>query len=271
MGGRLAPMTKLKPSSATKGREDHYVPQGYLRGFIHPQRVKLQQPLWVLDVERGTWSEKAPSQIGWERGFYDYSPSSNPDETADEAFQFLENNVPRIRDRIRNEGHASWVRDREVLVEFMVMMAVRSPLFREQVLAKELSQLHKGSNGNGAAKDSAIALMVREMRRTPHPWQELDWVLRYTKEAENPFVASDQVVGMTGSAPTLEESLQINDFWLYCPLSWDMCLIGSSRPLDADRSAPHELEYVLQLQTLMKQQARRFVASPSQIPRLTSS
>lgn len=264
-------MKKSKPSSAPKGRRDHYVPKGYLRGFVHPQRVDLPELLWVLNVERGTWSEKSPSQIGWERGFYDYSPGSDPDETADEAFQFLENNVPAIRNRIRNEGHTSWVRDREVLVEFVVMMAVRGPLFREQVLAKELSRSPTGSNRKGAAKDSAITLMVKEMRRVPHQWQGFDWVLRHTETPENPFVASDQVVGMTGSARTLEEAVQINDFWLFCPLSWDMCLIGSSRPLDADLTAPHELEHVVELQTLMKRQARTFVASPTQISCLTSS
>ena len=59
-------MTKSKPTSDAKGRRDHYVPQGYLRGFIHPQRQGHPNPLWVLDVSRGKWSEKSPSRIGWE-------------------------------------------------------------------------------------------------------------------------------------------------------------------------------------------------------------
>ena len=94
-------MTKSKPSSDVKGRRDHYVPQAYLRGFIHPQRQGHPKPLWVLNVHRQEWSEKSPSQIGWERGFYDYAPESNPDATAEDAFRRLENDVPRIRDRIR--------------------------------------------------------------------------------------------------------------------------------------------------------------------------
>ena len=225
----------------------------------------------MLNVERGTWSEKSPSEIGWERGFYDYSPGSSPDETADDVFRFLENNVPAIRDRIRNEGYTTWIRHREVLVKFAVMMAARSPLFREQVLSEELPRSPTGSKGRDAAKDSAITLMVKQMRRVPHQWHGFDWVLRHTQEPENPFVASDQVVGMTGSAPTLEEAVRINDFWLFCPLSWDMCLLSSSRPLDSDPTAPHELEHVIELQTLMRRRARTFVASPTQISRLTST
>lgn len=232
--------------------------------------MNLPKPLWVLNLAQGTWSEKSPSGIGWERGFYDYTPGSSHDQTADAAFQFLENNVPTIRDHIRNEGFACWVQFRKVLVNFVVMMAVRSPLFRKRVLSEELPPLSTGSNGNDTAKDSAITRMVNEMQRVPHDWHRLDWVLRHTSDPENPFLAGDQVVGMTGSAPTLEEAVQMNDYWLYCPLSWDMCLIGSSRPLNADLTAPHEFEHITKLQTLIKQRSQRFLASPVQISHLTS-
>lgn len=263
-------MAKSKASSSTEGRRDHYVPRGYLRGFLHPKRPSDSKLLWVLDVKRDTWSEKSPSAIGWERGFYDYSLGSNPDATADEAFRFLENKVPTIRDRIRKEGFPNWIRYREVLVEFAVMMAVRSPLFREQVASKNRPPSVTGSTDSSAAKDSAITLMRREMRRLPQQWEAFDWVLRYTNDPDNPFIACDQVVGMTGSAPTLEEAVQNHDFWLACPLAWDMCLLASSLPLDTDLTAPHRLEHIRELQAQMKGQARKFVASPTRIPNLTS-
>jgi len=38
---------------AKKGRRDHYLPQGYLRGFIDPARRDEAQPLWLLDVRSG--------------------------------------------------------------------------------------------------------------------------------------------------------------------------------------------------------------------------
>lgn len=77
------------------------------------------------------------------------------------------------------------------------MMAARNPLSRKQTLSQE------NSSGNGAAKDVAINSMMKEMRRFSQQWKGYDWVLRYTKEPENPFIASDQVVGMRGNAPTL--------------------------------------------------------------------
>ena len=228
---------KSKPSSGARGRRDHYVPQGYLRGFIHSQRQDHPKPLWVLNVQRHEWSEKSPSQIGWERGFYDYARGSNPDATAEDAFRRLENDVPRIREHIRTNGYQSWTEHREILVDFAVMIATRSPFFRRQAIS-HVRSLADGYTGDVLAKNYAITLMRTEMRRRSQEWKEYDWVLGYTKDPEHPFIASDQVVGMKGNAPKPLDALQRNDFWLWCPLSWDMCLVASSRPLDAEPTAP---------------------------------
>jgi hypothetical protein len=80
-----------------RNRRDHYVPRGYLRGFMHPERERHPKPLWVLDIKRGQWSEKSPSQVGWERAYYDYPPDSNPDATADDSFRHLERYSPASR------------------------------------------------------------------------------------------------------------------------------------------------------------------------------
>ena len=261
---------KSKPHSDTKGRKDHYVPQAYLRGFIHPQRQDHPKPLWVLDVKRREWFEKSPSQSGWEHGFYDYASGSNPDATAEDTFQRLENNFPKIRDRIRADGHHSWTQHRDMLVNFAVMMAARSPLFRTQVLSQVRPSLADGSTGDDLAKNFSITLMRTEMRRRPPEWKGYHWVLRYTKDPEHPFIAGDQIVGMRGKALTSMEALREDDFWLWCPLSWDMCLIASSRPLDAEPTAPLQPEHVAELQTLTRRQVTRFVASPVLISRLTA-
>ena len=263
-------MMKSKPSPDAKGRRDHYVPQGYLRGFIHPQRRRQPKPLWVLDGNRHKWSEKATSQIGWEHGFYDYAPGSNPDATAEDAFRRLENDVPRIRDRIRANGHQSWTEHQDVLVDFAVMMATRSPLFRTQAASQVRPSLADGSTGDVLAKNFSITLMRTEMRRRLQKWKGYHWVLGYTKEPEHPFIASDQVVGMRDNAPPAVDALLRNDFWLWCPLSWDMCLIASSLPLNAGPTAALRPEDVSELQTLAKWQATKFVASPVPISRLTA-
>ena len=262
-------MKKPKPSSDAKNRQDHYVPQGYLRGFIHPKRQKYPKPLWVLDVNGCKWSEKAPSQIGWERGFYDYAPGSSPDATAEDAFWHLENDVPRIRDRIRANKYHFWTEFRDVLVEFVVMMATRSPLFRTQAISHLGQSLAEGSTEGDLAKNFSITLMRTEIGRRPREWKEYDWVLVFTKDPEHPFIASDQVVGMRGNVRTAAEALQSQDFWLYCPLSWDMCLVASSLPLDAGATAPLQSEHVTELQTLMRRQAGKFIVSPVPISRIT--
>ena len=262
-------MTKSKPSSYAKDRRDHYVPQGYLRGFIHPQRENHPKPLWVLDVNRHEWSEKSPSQIGWERGFYDYAPGSSPDATAEDAFRCLENDVPKIRNLIRANGYQSWTEHRDVLVNFAAMMAARSPLFRNQAISQLCPSLADGLSGDDLAKNFSITLMRTEMGQRPQEWKEYDWVLGYTKNPKHPFIASDQVIGMWGNALTPLEALHKRDFWLWCPLSWDMCLVASSLPLDAEPTAPLQSEHVTELQTLARQQAGKFVASPVPISRLT--
>src|SRR5215467_11097649 len=125
-------MKKPKPASDQRNRKDHYSPQGYLRGFIHPSRERHPKPLWVFDVRRCAWSERSPSEIGWGRGFYDYSDGSSPDATADEAFTYFENQIPKARSAIRSDGFESWVVHRDLLVAFAAMIAARSPLFMVQ-------------------------------------------------------------------------------------------------------------------------------------------
>jgi hypothetical protein len=120
-------------------RKDHYIPQGYLRGFIDPTRVGLPKPLWCLDISTDTWSPRSTSEVGHFRGFYDYVGAKAAVaelEPADNAFVRLENDYPGVRDEIVSSGFALWTKHREFLLSFMRMMGVRSPLFREQKVAE---------------------------------------------------------------------------------------------------------------------------------------
>ena len=43
-----------RPSTiVAQNRRDHYIPQGYLRGFIDPERINQPQPLWYFDKPNG--------------------------------------------------------------------------------------------------------------------------------------------------------------------------------------------------------------------------
>ena len=255
-------MMNPKPRSSPRSRRDHYVQQGYLRGFVHPDRMENEKLLWVLDIRRGKWSEKSASQIGWEQGFYDYPPDSCPDATADDAFKRLENNFPRTRDHIRANGYESWIRHQDVLVSYAAMMAARSPLFRAQTISQVLSSLADNSNKDELAKSYSITTMRTEIARRPDQWQAYHWVLGYTKNPERPFVASDQGVGMWGHGADLWQAYEQNDFWLWCPLSWDMCLIGSSKPLSSASTTKLQPQQITEIQTLTREQANVFLASP---------
>lgn len=57
------------PPKYDKSRADHYLPQGYLRGFA----VSGKGPLSVLNVATGLWRSQSSAQLGWESGFYDYA------------------------------------------------------------------------------------------------------------------------------------------------------------------------------------------------------
>ena len=261
-------MKKQKPPSDGRDRKDHYVPQGYLRGFIHPERLRHSKPLHVFDVKRREWHEKAPAQIAWERGFYDYSPESDPDATADDAFRRLENQLPIVRERIRVEGYASWIEHHELLVSFAAMMAARSPLFRTQSTCQVLHSLRVQANGEALAKNYSITQMRTEIERRRTEWARFHWVLGVATRPDIPFVTSDQVVGMWGNGAGPAEAYSSNDFWIWCPISWDMCLIGSSQPLSGPTTTELASEHIAEVQTLTRRQATVFVASPVRLVHL---
>jgi hypothetical protein len=81
-----------------QGRRDHFLPQGYLRGFIDPARRDEPQPLWSLDIPYKKWSERSTKQLGHITGLYDYAgtgPEVESLPSADETFSDLENGLDK--------------------------------------------------------------------------------------------------------------------------------------------------------------------------------
>lgn|SRR5579864_6971468 len=76
-----------------RARLDHLLPQGYLDGFTDPL-VPVQ--LRVYDIQRQRWFESGMARVAAIKGFHDYSPGSDPDETADESFKEFESAFPRV-------------------------------------------------------------------------------------------------------------------------------------------------------------------------------
>jgi hypothetical protein len=110
--------TIVSAKQKTKNRRDHYLPQGYLRGFIDPARANLPKPLWCFHLHTKKWKERSPKQIGYIDGFYDYAIENTAAEHPDITFKRLENDFPRIRAQILKDGFRSWIDHKEFLLAY---------------------------------------------------------------------------------------------------------------------------------------------------------
>lgn len=143
--------------STQKGRRDHYLPQGYLRGFIDPGRENEPQPLWKLDIATKKWTERSTKQLGHIPGFYDYAGTGPELEclpSPDETFLEFENEFPIIREKLlllRKKAFRNWTKHLPFLLRYMDMLRARSPLYFAQKEAEgkaipiwtvELSLIH---------------------------------------------------------------------------------------------------------------------------------
>jgi len=113
---------------APKGRRDHYLPQGYLRGFIDPARQNKPQPLWKLDIASKRWAERSTRQVGHSRGFYDYvgtNPELDSLPSSDKTFSELENQFPVVREKLlslKKKKFRNWTKHLRFLLRYMDML-----------------------------------------------------------------------------------------------------------------------------------------------------
>jgi hypothetical protein len=84
-----------------------------LEGFTNPSK---QGQLSVFDRRGRRWFEASAARVGAEKGFYDYSLESMPDQTADEAFSGLESKFPVVRNELIAGGFTAWGTHRETQV-----------------------------------------------------------------------------------------------------------------------------------------------------------
>ena len=117
-------MTKAK--TGPRNRKDHLLPRGYLNGFTKNGQLS------VYDMVGKSWSENKPSEVGYIKGFFDYCPNSDPDQTADESFQFFENNFPQLRKQFVASKFSGWKDHLEFFLKYAQMLRVRTELFRKK-------------------------------------------------------------------------------------------------------------------------------------------
>lgn len=265
-------------------RRDHYLPQGYLRGFVDPARRKLPKPLWCFDLHTKRWRERASKEIGYIDGFYDYAIENTTAEHPDLTFKSLENNFPRIRGRIIQEGFSSWVQHKEFLLAYMQMIRARSPLFFDQwsvqaqtmTVAKVTKVIEDPSKGTGVQHDGframtkaeiqnwTISKMREEINKGADWLSNFHWALRYTDSPGDPVITAEAPFVSIGNVANAEAAFTDPDTLLYFPICWQAFLFGSARRFDVetDRFHPDTLQWV---RRAYRENGRDFLVSPQKL------
>jgi hypothetical protein len=231
-----------------RGRKDHYLPQGYLRGFIDPARVREDKPLWWFQVPHRKWKRCSTAEVGFIRGFYDYSRQVDPSaETADQAFAELERNFTLVLRELLDSQFSNWLDHREFLLRYMQMIRVRSPLCFEQkrtgaktaqaFVIEEISEdrrklkVRPTELSDSFIKNRSLTEMKEEMQKGADWLNNCDWALRYCDSPQNSFITSNGPFVGTGPLEGQDqqvswEALRHPDTLFYFPLCWQACIVG---------------------------------------------
>jgi hypothetical protein len=277
------------PITSQRGRKDHYLPRGYLRGFIDPANKDLAKPFWHFDIESATWTMESPGSVGWERGMYDYHPGTNVLEHPDATFERFEREFPLVREHLLRRNFKGWVRQhRSFLLEYAQMMRARSPLFLQQQTAQnentQVMTVTSVGPGNQVTVDTlnpyppsahfirnrTITAMREEIQKGVDWMENFNWCLRYTHNVADPFVTGTQPITVEGrypnsdDAPVLEEALKDRNTIIWFPLCWQACLVGAIDRFD-EGTAEAEPSLISHVRGMFRRPSIGYVISPSRI------
>jgi hypothetical protein len=278
-------------ASPQRGRRDHFLPQGYLRGFIDPARENDPQPLWKLDVSSKKWAERSTKQLAHIAGFYDYAgtaPELKSLPSADDTFLELENEFPRVRERLlslRKQAFRNWTKHLPFLLRYMDMLRARSPLYFTQKEAEEkaiptwtiqkvegnritLTSIEPSTAPAPFIKNRTIHYMREEIQRSGAWLCDLNWALRYTDSVTEPFVTCEAPFVAEGPDVPAAERLQHPDTLLYFPVCWQICLFGSHQRFDLGTDKLSSLDLSV-MRRKYRSFAQEFLVSPTKLDNIT--
>jgi hypothetical protein len=272
--------------SVKTNRRDHYLPQSYLRGFVDPARLNLQQPLWHLDVPNLLWSERSPREVGYRLGFYDYAANAIGAEPADKIFGEFERTFPVIRRKLISQQFAQWKSHREFLLRYIQMMRARSLLFFEHqhaegknlraLVIEEIAPDRRSVKVRSMTpeplseefiRNRAIAEMSAEIQKGAAWLNDFHWALRYADSPASPFIVSEIPLLSYGHHAQVADALQDPETLLFFPLCWQACLIGSRQVFDVETDKFGE-EDMRRAQIMYRESAKLFVLSPRKLDNL---
>jgi hypothetical protein len=266
-----------------RDRKDHYVPQGYLRGFIDPAREQNDRPLWCLDKRRNEWVRKATAQICHVQGMYDFSNDAIEAEHADVTFKSMEDGLRPIRESLLTDGFAGWQAQLDFLLPYMQMIRVRSPqFFVEQGQAVADSYLGTITSidetrtkvayddstplTEDQVHDMTLGKMREEFARGPSWMADFHWQIRTTFDPNNPVVTSEAPLFVKGDRPQTEavttmDLLTDATSEVYFPLCWQACIVGRVTPSNEDL-VPFEQSDLFGLRHMVAEMAPEYVIAP---------
>lgn len=270
--------------SRLKNRRDHYLPQGYLRGFIDPARLNHQQPLWYFDVPNSSWSERSPREIGYRQGFYDYATSAAGVGTADDSFAELERIYPRVREELIASRFRDWKEQLGFLLRYIQMIRARSLLFFDQMqiegqnlrawVVEEVSPDRKSVRVRSTTPEPLPPQFIRNWTITQMRAQiqqgatwlnDFNWALRYCESVAEPFVICEMpVMAWGGRHADLGEMLRDSETLLFFPLCWQACLVGSRQFFHEEIGVFGQRD-MQTARRMYREKASLFIVSPSQV------
>jgi hypothetical protein len=280
--------------STQKGRRDHYLPQGYLRGFIDPARENEEKLLWKLNIPSKQWAEKSTKALGFVHGFYDYAgsgPEIDSLPSADGTFSELENEFPAVREKLlslRKKGFRNWTKHLDFLLRYMDMIRARSPIYfahREAAWKATPTWIIDKVDGNKITlksmegspppdnfiKNRTISQMREEIQKNGAWLRDFNWALRYAESVAEPFVASEApfVADEIPKGVSDDEALKHPDTLLYFPVCWQVCLFGSIRRFDrgTDKLESRDMEVARRKYRVF---AKEFLISPTKLDDITN-
>jgi len=278
--------SEFKHSKNSSRRKDHWLPQGFLRGFISPSRLAKNRPLWHYSILTKQWTEKSPKKIGYDYGFYDYALGTDAATAAnpDMVFARLEREYSLIRAELIKCHFAKWGKHKEFFLEYIQMISVRSPLalvqhetqsrqFRGTTITKvhpdgktlTVNSLKLKPLSENAIRNVTLTKVLSEAQQIP-PWmKQLDWCLRYTDNENNPFCVNDQALYLIGTEKQSQVSTDLinhPDSILVFPLCWQACLFGSSLKFDNPYDQAHPTQ-LISLRNDLKLNATKFIIAPN--------
>jgi hypothetical protein len=278
----MSPVSALAPP---RGRLDHLLPQGYLEGFTNPSNLGR---LSVFSIERQQWFETIPRKVAAIKGFYDYTPGSAPDQTADQVFKEFEDRFPNVRRELIANGFSGWQSHLDFLLRYAQMLRARSELFRKQSVTNARQQLmvrvkevfNDPVSGKTAIKyeemtetdeereilfrNMAITTMRGEIAKGTAFFSQLHWCLRIATAVTDPVITGDDAIIVESKTPTLEAALAEAETLIFFPICRLACLIGSPARFDVETEAFHASDLKLLRSRYLKGECR-FAYSPKRM------